>query len=56
MRVAPVRPVGELGTGLDFSVAQKAPESFSRLEPELQAQGWIIEREGLSGFNKPLAA
>ena len=56
MRVAPVRPVGELGTSLDFSVAPKAPVPFSRLEPELRAQGWSIERAGLPGFAQAFTA
>ena len=56
MRVAPVRLVGELGTSLDFSVAQKAPVPFSRLEPELRAQGWSIECAGLPGFAQAFTA
>lgn len=55
-RFAPVRLLREMGTGLDFPIAQKDPVPFSRLEPELQAQGWIIEREGSPGFDRTFAA
>lgn len=55
-RFAPVRLLRELGQGRSFPVEEKDSMPFGRLEPDLQSQGWIVHREGVSGFNASFAA
>ena len=50
-RFAPIRLVRELGQNADFPVREKDPVAFSRLRPELAAQGWLTVEYGQDGFD-----
>ncbi|MEY8842170.1 hypothetical protein AB9K41_24325 [Cribrihabitans sp. XS_ASV171] len=49
-RFAPVRLVRELGSGMTFPVKARDGVAFSRLRPELTAQGWITVEAGQPAF------
>ena len=54
-RFAPLRLVRELGSGATFPVDRKDSVVAQSLHAELSAQGWLILRDGDTGFDAAFA-